>query len=154
MAFDAMGIHPFLAHFPLALTFISLVCAVAGVWDRKTERRELAVNFAVALLVGSAVFGPSTALSGWFAQARAQEWSTFPNAEPVLDIHRLLGIIFAIAAPIFAGLAALNFHQRAKSGYRVGIFVTTLLLTALALATGYYGSELVFRHGIAVSPAR
>lgn len=154
MSVDAMSLHPFLAHFPVALTLVALAFAVGGVVDPKAFRRDLAVTLAVVTLTGAAISGPVTAITGWLAQTPAQEWSTFMEAEPVLDIHRLLGIVFAVAAPVFGAFMVLNYGQRERSSYRAGVLVTALLLSALVLATGYYGAQLVFQHGIAVLPAK
>jgi len=154
MSLDAMSVHPVLAHFPIALTVTALFFAVGGVISGNEERQDLAVRLAVALLAVTALSGPITAVTGWLAQSPAGEWSTFTKAEPVLDIHRLLGIIFAISAPFLVGFAFLNYGQRHRAGYRIGVFITALFLSVLVLAVGYYGGELVFRHGLAVAPLK
>lgn len=152
MGLDAVGPHPFLAHFPVALSVASLAGAIWSLFDSRVDRRLIAVTLTIILLIGVSVSSILTAFTGWLAQASASRWTTFPAAEPVLDIHRLLGIVFAVSAPLLSGLAAVNFKEHDKPGYRAGLLVVSLLLSALALATGYYGGELVFRHGIGVLP--
>lgn len=125
---DLLGrLHPFAAHFPMALLLVALLAELAFA-VRPTLGMETTVRFLVA---GGAIGAVTTALFGWFSAG----WRLADRSE-TLGFHRWNGTAIAVVS-LIAWWAA------AKSR-RGALRVLLALLAAAVLTQGYLGGEMVF----------
>lgn len=128
---DMLGrLHPFAAHFPMALLLVAAVAELAMAL-RPTLGMETTVRFLVAW---GAIGGVATALLGWFSAG----WRLGDRSE-TLALHRWNGTAIA-AVSLLAWWAA--YRPR-----RVALRLLLGLLAGAILIQGYLGGEMVFGPG-------
>ena len=125
---DLLGrLHPFAAHFPMALLLVALLAELA-LAVRPRLGLETTVRFLVA---GGAIGAVTTALFGWFAAG----WRLADRSE-TLALHRWNGTAIA-AVSLIAWWAA-------ATSKRGALRVLLALLATAILIQGYLGGEMVF----------
>ena len=135
--------HPILVHFTIGLFGASILFYLLSL-PRSDHRRTFRMAGRLNLWFGL-LFTTGTLLTGWYA------YNTVPHdaaSHEVMTTHRNLALLTAAA---FAALTMWSFwfaiHRRRESG----VFVLLLCLAGAPLAvTGFYGGELVYRHGVGV----
>jgi uncharacterized membrane protein len=122
-----------LVHFPIGLV---LIAAVAKVVAMTTGLRNWQAVAIANVRVG-AVFAVGAAIAGWrLASSPGME------ATSVLDWHRWLGIIAAVAV---SGAALASAGADSRSPFGLWVYRTALLwATALVAITGHLGGLLVW----------
>ena len=141
--------HPIFVHFPLALTAVSTLCFVLGMFLKRFDvSNELFITSKWCLWLGGllAIF---TALTGWFAYNSVQHNSEL--AHQAMTLHR--NIALPTAGLMILG-AAVSYLCREKWGKIGNPFVAIGLTVLLVLVSivGFLGVEVVYRHGVGVMP--
>ncbi|MCC5811408.1 MAG: DUF2231 domain-containing protein [Ectothiorhodospiraceae bacterium] len=137
--------HPIFVHFTIGLLgAASLLYAVWLVLRGHPRAGELRLVARATLYLG-VLFTVGTLLSGWYA------YTTVPHdaaSHQVMTVHRNWGLF---TAALFAVLAVMVYLLRRKGGGESRGVALVVLLGIVPLAvTGYYGGELVYRHGVGV----
>lgn len=144
-------LHPAVVHFPIVLTFLLPLVALASLW-----RIRQGAPARSAWRVPAAVAGALTA-SAWLAVEtgeRDEEAVERVVAEAPLESHEeaaerfllLSGAVFLVAG---AGLL----HGPAGAAARLTATVGALGLVGAGALVGHSGGELVYRHGAAAAHA-
>ena len=137
-------IHPMLIPFPLALWVFSFIADVLYLWRGNPVWRDW---IAFYTLLGGIIGGAMAAVPGLI------DWLSLkdPEAVKIANWHARLNVI---ALLIFVA----SFYLRTTSGAGLigGSYTIPLALSILGVVlitiTGWLGGELVFKHGVAVSP--
>ena len=145
-SFGRHPIHPMLIPFPLALWFFSLIADVIYLWRGNPVWRDWIAFYA---LLGGIVGGVLAAVPGFV------DWLSLKDREVVriANWHARLNVI---ALLIFVA----SFYLRTTSGARLvgGSYTIPVLLSVVGVIlitiSGWLGGEMVFKHGVAVSPSR
>jgi len=138
--------HPLIVHFPIALLTLSVFFEILARWSGRESLR----SAAFWNLIFGVVFTAVAVASGLFAEEIVPKGGA---AHEAMESHESLAFT---TLSIFAGL----FVWRVVRGgefYRKfpTLFMAALLLAwATLVATGFYGSELVYRYGVAAPPLR
>ena len=135
-------LHPILVHFPVALVvFAGIFAMVAWIFNKPKLHQIARVN----LIIGT-VFAILAVISGM--AAKDQVFTLDPQYK-VLGHHLLLAIISLILLIV---LSLWAIWKRKVWETTVPTFFTLVLLLAhLAVAgTAYFGTKLVFNHGVGV----
>jgi uncharacterized membrane protein len=145
-SFGRHPIHPMLIPFPLALWFFSLIADVIYLWRGNPVWRDWIAFYA---LLGGIIGGVLAAVPGFV------DWLSLKDREVVriANWHARLNVI---ALLIFVA----SFYLRTTSGARLvgGSYTIPVLLSVVGVIlitiSGWLGGEMVFKHGVAVSPSR
>ncbi len=136
--------HAMLVHFPIALLVFSYVFII--IW-RATGKEYIGQVSYWSLLVGAGA-ALAAAMSGFVAEDLA------PHNEQAHEImerfHQPLGLAvmsLSVALAVWGLLSRWKFSKVTAAAF---IAVFTALIGLLA-ATGYYGGQMVYEHGMAVS---
>ncbi|HZE97824.1 MAG TPA: c-type cytochrome domain-containing protein [Planctomycetota bacterium] len=128
------ALHPGIVHFPIALLAIGALLEILQVFRKK---REPAPGSAALAYLAAAAAVPA-AFFGFM-------WADYEGAEGnLIDLHKWLGVastVFALAA------AACAYKSKTSSTALGGLRISLIVGSALVLATGYMGGELVFGEG-------
>ncbi len=139
---DATLIHPMVVHFAIALFIIAVVLDLGG----RMASSDALHRAAFTNLVFAALFAVATIAAGMLAEVRLL---IAPDVHHVLDTHKLLG--FSAAAGIVVLLAWRLAYRGALPARGARVYLALSLVVAAAIGTaGYFGSELVYVHGLAV----
>ena len=144
-------IHPMLVHFPivfgLSLAAFDLIAMLRGA---AIGGRGPAASLSAGLAVLAGLAAMLAATFGDMALDIA-----FANGGPVdaLEFHDMLGSTTSAVLGVWALVRAFLWWRKISlAGLRGGVVVAVeLVFCALILATAYYGGELVFSHGVAVT---
>ena len=141
-----MDIHPLIAHFPIVLLIIGVVCDAIGILnDRDFFLRAGFLLFSLGALTAIPV-----ALTGDSAAEVAQH---IDGIAADLDDHDTLGTVTAFLA---VALALLRTHFVLKKkfvGFVRYVYLLFGLVTAgLVCAAGYTGGNLVYLYGAGTEP--
>ena len=141
-AFDWRLVHPVVVHFTIALFVIAVLLDwVAVVTGRREFHRTAWINLAL-----SAVATVLTVAAGMTA-----ETLLIPTAEAhaTLDIHRWLGCAGLVAV---LALTTWRYALRGEFPRKGAALYLVLATTAMGIiaGAGYFGGEMVYRHGAAV----
>lgn len=124
--------HPLLVHFPIALILIAATAELVAVTTRFPEWHMVAV----ANVRAGAVFAVASAGAGWLLAS-----SRIVEASPVLEWHRWLGAMAAIAAIAAAmTMGEMDGRPSRQWQYRVALFSAA----ALVAVAGHFGAVLVW----------
>jgi uncharacterized membrane protein len=136
-------LHPLIVHFPIALIIVAAAFEMIAWFSNKVAlHRAALVN-----LIAATVMAVPVILAGLAAEDAV---FTADPAHDVLEIHEALafislGILFLLS--VWAIIGYKRWDDRAPVLFLIG-----LLIAAGSIgATGYFGGELVFKHGVAVS---
>jgi uncharacterized membrane protein len=138
-------VHPMLIPFPLALWFFSLIADVIYLWRGNAVWRDW---IAFYTLLGGIIGGAVAAVPGLI------DWLSLkdPEVVKIANWHARLNVI---ALLIFVA----SFYLRTTGGSQWigGSYTIPLLLSVagviLITISGWLGGEMVFKHGVAVSPS-
>jgi uncharacterized membrane protein len=135
-------LHPMTVHFTLALFIVAVLLDVLG----KATKRSQLHTAAFINLVLAGLFAVATVAAGMAAEVRLL--ISHP-VHQVLDTHKLLGF------SAFGGIVLLLGWRLAHRGafpqrHAVPYLAAGILTAGLATGAGYFGSELVYMHGVAV----
>lgn len=139
---DLRLLHPVAVHFSIALFVVAVLLDMAAVALRKPALHSAAwVNLALA-----AVAALATVSAGMTAETLL---SPTPQAHETLDLHKLLG--FGSLGAILV-LFIWRYALRGRFPVRGALLYAVLSLTGVGIVSGagYYGGEMVYRHGAAV----
>ena len=136
-----MDIHPLIAHFPIVLLLIGVICDAIGMLND----RDFFVKAGFLLFSLGAVSAIPVALTGDSAAEVAQH---IDDIAADLDDHDTLGTVTAFLA---VALALIRTHFVLKKKF-VGIIryvylVFGLITAGLVCAAGYTGGHLVYHYG-------
>jgi uncharacterized membrane protein len=140
--FDLRLLHPIVVHFTIALFIVAVLLDIAGVVLRKPGLHAVAwVNLALAAIAAIA-----TVSAGMTAETLV---AITPQAHETLDIHKLLGF-YSLGAILL--LFTWRYALRGAFPRRGALLYTVISLTGVGVVSGagYYGGEMVYRHGAAV----
>lgn len=122
-------LHPFLVHFPIAFFPAALFTAIVG---RRRPAFSAPVQF---LVVAGGLLVPFAAATGWVAGMST-------DADPILDVHRWLGVVIGIGG---AGLGVWAWRRPWEdrgAGMILGLSVMTLAIAV----QGFLGAAVT--HGM------
>jgi uncharacterized membrane protein len=125
-------LHPALVHFPIALVLIAAVAELVSLTTQFPEWHLVAV----ANIRAGAVFAVASAGAGWLLAS-----SRIVEASPVLEWHRWLGLMTALAA-VTAALATGEIDRPPSRvwRYRIALFSAA----GLVAVAGHFGAVLVW----------
>jgi|GEM_PF-1579151 len=135
-------LHPILVHFPIGLVIVATLLELIGrAIDKPALHRAALVN-----LVAGTIMGVPTILAGL---AAADEVFTTDPAHEIVEVHETLAFITGGLLVLLSLWAILGFK---RWGDRAPVlFVIIMVLAMISIgATGYFGGELVYKHGVAV----
>jgi len=139
-------IHPMLIPFPIALWVFSLVADVIYLWRGNPVWRDWVAFYT---LLGGIIGAALAAVPGLI------DWLSITDREvkKIANWHARLNVI---ALLIFAA----SFYLRTAGGASIvgGSYTIPVLLSVVGVIlitiSGWLGGEMVFKHGVAVSPSR
>lgn len=135
--------HPILVHFTIGLFGASALFYLLTL-PRSSHGKAFRVAGRLNLWLGM-VMTVGTLLTGWYA------YNTVPHdgaSHEVMTTHRNIALFTAL---VFAGLTAWSLRQAIFGRREPRVFVLAVALATAPLAvTGFYGGELVYRHGVGV----
>ena len=137
-------IHPMLIPFPIALWVFSLIADVVYLWRGNPAWRDWIAFYALLAGIIGAVAAAIFGIIDWLAIKDRE-------VKKIADWHARLNVI---ALLIFAA----GFYLRTTNGSRMvsGSYTIPLVLSVVGVIlitiSGYLGGELVYKHGVAVSP--
>ena len=131
--------HPILTDFPIALWSISLLADLMGVWHDNALYRQFAFwNIAVGLVISV-----PTVVTGLF------DFAAIPPGHPALKAATWHMWIMLSAASAYGGSLIARIGRLSSSGTSMEIAIgLSVLGLGLLLIGGWFGGEMVFRHGI------
>lgn len=143
MAFE---LHPFIVHFPIALTMVAAIYDV-GRWIFDRERL-LNAGFwggSSPLLILALVGAIAAVASG----LNAEPSETSPVVHELIEAHELLAFI---ATGLLTALCLWRIGLRGTFPRKAGFTYLVLLVTvAVVIGFGsYFGGQMVFTHGVGV----
>jgi uncharacterized membrane protein len=139
-------LHPALVHVPLGLAFVLPLVAIGisvAFWRNRLPRS------AFAILAALQLFLAASGLAAMAAGDREQRQAEKIVGKRVIHDHEERGEAFVWAAFAVAALAtALLFVPARAVGAAAALTIAgTVVVAALAFATGKAGGEIVYRHG-------
>ncbi|NJO43583.1 MAG: DUF2231 domain-containing protein [Cyanobacteria bacterium CRU_2_1] len=137
-------IHPIVVHFVIAMVLFAFFCDVVGYLSKNTRLYEVSwwnLFFATISIFIAVMFG----------QVEAGLAEPYEAAEPVLNLHTILG--WSLSA-ILSAITAWRFIIRSRDPQKVPIpfLGVGLLLTILVCVQVYLGDELVWVYGLHTVP--
>lgn len=139
-----MVLHPVIAHFSVALLFVSIFFDLLAL----LKSQSFLQTPAFYLLVLGVVAGVSAGITGNDAfQGLAISTQQLPQVQSHTDFGT--GTIWlSILLLLFRFYLAVR--RRFFGGFRLAYFALGLVVAGLLSVTGYFGGKLVFEHGIGV----
>ncbi|MBI3754500.1 MAG: DUF2231 domain-containing protein [Deltaproteobacteria bacterium] len=139
-------IHPMIVHFPIALLITSVFLDFLML---ATKRENFERSGFHLLILG--VVGAATAITfGWLAEDAA---ASRPHIADTIETHETLALT---TAGIFIALLVIRYLFMRKNNFekiRIYYLIAAILGIGLLLSTAYYGGQLVYDYGAAVSSA-
>ena len=141
-----MDIHPLIAHFPIVLLLIGVICDAIGILND----RDFFTRAGFLLFSLGAVSAIPVALTGDSAAEVAQH---IDDIAADLDDHDTLGTVTTLLA---VALALIRTHFVLKKKFvgiiRYAYLVFGLITAGLVCAAGYTGGHLVYFYGAGTKP--
>ena len=141
-----MDIHPLIAHFPIVLLLIGVICDAIGILND----RNFFIRAGFLLFSLGAVSAIPVALTGDSAAEVAQH---IDDIAADLDDHDTLGTVTTLLA---VALALIRTHFVLKKKFvgiiRYAYLVFGLITAGLVCAAGYTGGHLVYFYGAGTKP--
>jgi len=135
-------LHPMLVHFPIGLvivaTFLELL---ARAINKPALHRAALVN-----LIAGTLMGIPTILAGLAAEEGV---FTADPAHEIVEVHQTLAFISGGLLGLLSLWAILGWKRWGDRSPLLFVIVMVVAMIAIG-ATGYFGGELVFKHGVAV----
>ena len=141
-----MDIHPLIAHFPIVLLLIGVICDAIGILND----RNFFIRAGFLLFSLGALSAIPVALTGDSAAEVAQH---IDDIAADLDDHDTLGTVTTLLA---VALALIRTHFVLKKKFvgiiRYAYLVFGLVTAGLVCAAGYTGGHLVYFYGAGTKP--
>jgi uncharacterized membrane protein len=137
-------VHPAVVHFPIALVAFSVIADAAALWIGSAGLA--AAGF--WSLVAAALTGAVTIAAGYYDMSRA---ALSPEADGLVHLHRRIGWVL-LAAILLLTLWRWRLYASGASDPGLLYVLAALLVLALTSFQGWYGSEMVYTHGVSVAP--
>ena len=141
-----MDIHPLIAHFPIVLLLIGVICDAIGILND----RNFFIRAGFLLFSLGALSAIPVALTGDSAAEVAQH---IDDIAADLDDHDTLGTVTTLLA---VALALIRTHFVLKKKFvgiiRYAYLVFGLITAGLVCAAGYTGGHLVYFYGAGTKP--
>lgn len=140
--FDIRLWHPILVHFAIALFVISVMLDCAGAVLRKPGWHAAAwINLVLAAVATVATIGLGMTAEVYLTPTAA--------AHATLDVHKLLAFT---SLGVILALLIWRYVLHGRFPVRGAVLYLVIALTGVAVigGAGYYGGEMVYRHGAAV----
>lgn len=139
---DIYLLHPIINHFTIALISVSVLLDILGAI---TKNEKLHTAAWINLIIG-AFAGVFTFVTGLIAEANVAHSG---EAHEIMETHETIGFfILGIVAVLFVWRLFLKGRFPMKAGFLY--IVLGLVGTGLIFLNGFYGGEMVFKHGVAV----
>jgi|SRR5882724_11495222 len=138
--------HPVIVHFPIAILILGLFLDLAAL----LSRREWISRAALVLLVVGALASVVAVRSG---SEQATEIARPPALDGPLEEHAESGkltMVFFLALAATRG--ALARFRKLSPTIHAATFAAWIVGAILLARTGYFGGQLVYRHGAGVTP--
>lgn len=135
-------LHPLLVHFPIALLYSALAVEIAGFILKKEGLR----NAVAPMLVLASLGALAAVITGLIAHEQLGKMST--EVHELIETHELFAFLtlgFCLASALIRIVA----HVKGIASGKIALIGFVLLVLACVLAgiTGYFGGEIVFKHG-------
>lgn len=135
--------HPFIIHFPIALTLTSGGIYCAFLISRKPNLH----TFSLLTLAIGAVLSLVAGISGEKAALNAEPLD--PLVQALVDRHELFAnLMIWLTILVLIGWVFGLKKFGVDSAFRLVILAGLLAITVLCLITGHLGYELVYLHGV------
>jgi uncharacterized membrane protein len=136
--------HPIVVHFVIAMVLFAFVCDLIGYFTRNTRLYEVSwwnLFFATISIFIAVIFG----------QVEAGLAEPYAAAEPVLNLHTLIG--WSLAG-IIAAITGWRYILRSRDPKQlpVSFIGVGVLLTLLVFFQTYLGDKLVWVYGLHTVP--
>ncbi len=136
--------HPIVVHFVIAMVLFAFVCDLIGYFTRNTRLYEVSwwnLFFATISIFIAVIFG----------QVEAGLAEPYAAAEPVLNLHTLIG--WSLAG-IIAAITGWRYILRSRDPKQlpVSFIGVAVLLTLLVFFQTYLGDKLVWVYGLHTVP--
>ena len=143
--FDLSHIHPMIIHFPIALIIIGFLADVTGLIFKKDFFNKMAT----VLITLGAIGAIAAYISGENAGEGIEEGTSLGAA---LEVHQDAAALALIITLIATIVRLLFIYLKKFVGIYKYISVILLLLSVIAISrTGFYGGDLVYKHGAGVT---
>ncbi|MEK6539964.1 MAG: DUF2231 domain-containing protein [Deltaproteobacteria bacterium] len=139
-------IHPMIVHFPIALLITSLFFDFLMLVTKKEGFERTAFHLLILGVLGSF----AAIVFGILAEDAA---GNRPGIHDIIETHELLAVS---TAGLFVIILIVRYIFMKKGNFqaiRPYYLIAAILGVALLLTTAYYGGQLVYEYGAAVSPA-
>jgi len=144
-------IHPMIVHFPIVFGLSLATFDVISLLAKKSiSGRGAIANISAALAV---LTGLAAVVAAYFGDMALDIAIAKGGPADALNFHGNLGSTTATVLGIWAALRALGWWRKVRLDGARGTTVALLELVfcAMILVTAFYGGELVFAHGVAVT---
>jgi uncharacterized membrane protein len=140
-----MPLHPALVHFPIAFLIAAWVLYILAFFQFGEKSWGF---FAQIMLIAGTVMTIPALISGSIAEELVDPNSA---AHSIAEDHELAGYILAWLSVMLTGWTALRQRRwkRAEAGMFLGLIS---LMVALLIYTSMMGGEMVYQHGVGVTP--
>ena len=136
--------HPIVVHFVIAMVFFAVICDVIGYFFHKWHLHE--VSFWNLFVATAAIF-----VAILFGQFEAGLANPYPAAQPVLNLHTLIGwSLSGILALITGWRYVIRSHNPLKVP-AVYLGFATFLISIVSLQV-FLGTQLVWEYGLHIKP--
>ena len=136
--------HPIVVHFVIAMVFFAVICDVIGYFFHKWHLHE--VSFWNLFVATAAIF-----VAILFGQFEAGLANPYPAAQPVLNLHTLIGwSLSGILALITGWRYVIRIHNPLKVP-AVYLGFATFLISIVSLQV-FLGTQLVWEYGLHIKP--
>lgn len=142
-----MDLHPVFTHFPISLLILVFVAELLLSFKGAGEETHRFISF---ILWFSVVTTIAAFFTGYNASENANKTFMVPDA--AIATHYAFGRLLVFSAPITAVLQLASRKAiNAKKIFRTIYLLSLLTSAVLAVMSGFYGGELVFKHGAGVT---
>ncbi|MEZ4962493.1 MAG: DUF2231 domain-containing protein [Saprospiraceae bacterium] len=141
---SATHLHAMIVHFPIALLFAGFLSDLLSLITKKPFFKTAALYLLVLGALGAVV----AYLTGNAAGEGMDDGTGLGKAMEIHEDAALLTLLLSLIAAAFrVGIEVTGFKP--KWGHAVSVALFALAIASVA-RTGYYGGELVFKHGAGV----
>lgn len=140
-------IHPIIVHFPIALLFTAVFFDLLGLLIQKEGLRRAGLY----LLIMGILSGVVAVIAGEWSEEMVEAMGV---PEEAIENHELFAYLSLIS---FSVLLVLRWGFRGHWSLvrnQVIYFIVAMASLSLLAITGYYGGELVFKHGAGVEAVK
>lgn len=142
--------HPFIAHFPIALTF--LIPVLALVFALMLKKNKMA-PIAWLVVIGLQIFVTATGYIALESGETEEETVEKVVDEKFIGEHEEAAEIFvgSVVIALVVSIAAFFIRKEFQFYLQLGVAVLAIISCYLAVKTGQLGGQLVYTHGAAAA---